>query len=138
MLEKLSSAVHGFKFAKNKNHYYFYWIIDTEIYICAECGLWQKSYSELKEKIGYEEDMSELLLPFNWNENGVKAYLKKRIEKQKKHDTRLEQWSLVREEAEMLEASCCSCVYMKRNECEYNFEQNLEENEDYCEDYEER
>lgn len=58
----------------NRSHWYFYYIKDIDTYICLECGLRQKSYQ-------YNSNEEKILLPADWNGEGVKAYLQKREEK---------------------------------------------------------
>lgn len=41
----------------------FYHVINTEVYICAECGLWQRSYKKFKKEMGCEHYFDDLLLP---------------------------------------------------------------------------
>ena len=55
-------------------HKYFYYIKDINTYICMDCGLRQKSYQ-------YNSNEEKILLPADWNGEGVKAYLQKREEK---------------------------------------------------------
>ncbi len=113
-------------FADSRNEWTFYHVANSDIYICAECGLWQKSYSDLKNEIEYIEDSEELLLPYDWNINGVKAYLNKRMVKQKERESNY----IIYEREKTGYGECWNCIHMKKSECEYN------NDEDECEDFE--
>lgn len=62
----------------------FYYIEEIDTYICAECGLWQKDYEYIKNEVGYDDKYYRKLLPYDWNEKGIRAYLARGAEKQKK------------------------------------------------------
>jgi len=88
-------------------HKYFYYIKDINTYICMDCGLRQKSYQ-------YNSNEEKILLPADWNGEGVKAYLQKREEKieNKRKDS-----ILMQEEQIKLNASCYNCMYKQDGEC---------------------
>lgn len=68
----------------DKEDWYFYYIKDIDTYICAECGLWQKDYENIKNEIGYYDGLvTTKLLPYDWNEQGIRTYFKRGIQKQK-------------------------------------------------------
>ncbi|WP_040194267.1 hypothetical protein [Clostridium culturomicium] len=61
-----------------------YWFVpEIETYICIECGLWQKYYTDLFNEVSMEfEDTyyyEEKMLPWDWNKEGVKAYFRNGI-----------------------------------------------------------
>lgn len=62
-LEKYSGNCFNDK--NGHEHWYFYHIKTIEIYICAECGQWQKDYD------------IDWFLPYDWNELGIQSYIKK-------------------------------------------------------------
>lgn len=109
----------------NKNHWYLYNIIDEDIYICMECGLWQKPYNDLKEEVGYSDFGDEVLLPFDWDEKGIKSYLRRKANRQEEHEVR-------KEREELFYSDCCCCIHMKHDECEYG------NDEEECGDFERR
>ena len=88
-------------------HNYFYYIKDINTYICMDCGLRQKSYQ-------YNSNEEKILLPADWNDEGVKAYLQKREEKIecKRKDSILMQEKQIR-----LNSSCYNCMYKQDGEC---------------------
>lgn len=113
-------------FADRRNEYTFYHIVDTDIYVCADCGLKQRAYENFKKEVEFfEDELYEdiLLLPLDWNERGIKAYLQKRVKKQEEYEQRAELRRLAKqEEYERLYATCWNCANMKNNECIYNME----------------
>lgn len=116
----------------SKDEWYFYVVED--IYICAECGLMQSSYDEIKEEVGYEDDMFIKLLPLNWDINEVRSYLKKGIERQKEFERNREYYSKLRNNTFDFLQNCSTCAHMRHDECvfgNYDCDGN-------CEDYEER
>lgn len=67
-----------------------------------------------------------------WNDSGINAWCRKKIQKNVKYS---EMRNLAREERERLNADCTNCIHMKRGECEYGLE---EFSKDYCEQHEYR
>lgn len=95
--------------------------------------MWQISYNEIKKEVDYYDKYDELLLPYDWNDNGIRIFLKKRIEKQEEYEKNAEARRLVREEMEVLSYEgyeCCYCIHMKKGECEYGIDKY---DEDFCE-----
>lgn len=116
----------------SKDEWCFYVVED--IYICAECGLMQKSYDEIKEEIGYIDDIFIKLLPVNWNINGVKSYLKSGVIRQQLLNERENSYYRVNRNRFNFFRDCSTCIHMKNYECIFG---NDDYNED-CEDYEAR
>ncbi|WP_194190362.1 hypothetical protein [Clostridium chrysemydis] len=121
-------------FEDKQNHCCFY-NVNNEFYICAECGMKMKYYSdiwnEVIDKFELEEYLyEEIALPKDWNENGVRKYYENYFEKQKIQQDRLEQRRIAREREMFLNYGCSDCIHMKRCECEYG------NDEDNCDDFE--
>lgn len=110
---------------KDKDHWDFYHIVDDNSYICLECGLRQKVYE-------YGSFCSSISLPADWKENGIKAYLQRRVERE---EERSKESHLRYEERIRLYSDCSNCIYMENNKCEYG---NEEYSDEFCEDWEER
>ena len=70
----VGAEIQCFNEKKFEGHFNFYYIEDDDLYICAECGQWQKSFDDIEE-IGYD-DIFNKGLPYNWNEEKIKEYLK--------------------------------------------------------------
>ncbi|WP_303188441.1 hypothetical protein [uncultured Clostridium sp.] len=122
----------GHRCFNSKDEWYFYVVED--IYICAECGLMQSSYDEIKEEVGYIDDIFIKLLPLNWDINAVRSYLKKGIKKQKELERNREYYSKLRNNTFDFLQGCSTCTHMRHDECvfgNYDCDGN-------CEDYEER
>lgn len=116
----------------SKDEWCFYVVED--IYICAECGLMQSSYDDIKEEVGYIDDIFIKLLPLNWDINGVRSYLKKEIKKQKELERNGEYYSKLRNNTFDFLQDCSTCTHMRHDECvfgNYDCDGN-------CEEYEER
>lgn len=113
----------------DKEHWFYYYIKEVDIYICAECGLWEKDYKDIKDKIGYEEFYGIKLLPSDWNRNGVQTYIRKGKEMQKKREERYEYRDRPIELEKNFYRDCDNCKHMIHNECMFDNKE--------CEDCEE-
>lgn len=107
----------------DKEHWDFYHIVDDDSYICLECGLKQKVHE-------YGSFCSYVALPADWNENGIKAYLQRRVERE---EERSKESHLRYEERIRLYSDCSNCTHMKQGECECC---NEEYSDEFCEDWE--
>ncbi|MGL5480227.1 MAG: hypothetical protein ACRDCB_14395 [Clostridium sp.] len=123
-------------FNDKEQHWDFY-NIDNEFYICAECGMKMKYYSdiwnEVIEQFNLEEYLyKEIALPKDWNKNGIRKYYENYFKRQKSYEDRSEQRRIAMEREHFLDYGCSDCIHMKQCECEYG------NDEDDCDDYESR
>ena len=129
-------------FKDRENHWYFY-NINNEFYICAECGTKMKYYhdiwNELINKFNMEEYCyDEIVLPNDWDDNCVRKYFKKiivnNIKQLKRNEYRnrlLAQEKYLHDRQEYEDLGCSACINYKNNECFYN-----KSDDGSCEDFE--
>ena len=102
--------------------------VAEDIYICADCGLMQSFYEDIRKEVGCSIYDDPKLLPLSWNIDGVRSYLKKGIEMQKEREARRVNYFEYEDKAE-----CYTCRNMINGECSHGFdEQEMEETEEDC------
>lgn len=103
-------------------HEIFYYIPEIETHICLECGLWQKSYDDIKSEVMYYDSTYIKLLPFDWSIKGIKAYLARGVEIQKNKRRK--------------NRKCYMCIHYKNNECEIGYDEfDSDHGKYFCEGY---
>lgn len=103
-------------------HEIFYYIPEIETYICLECGLWQKSYPDIKSEVMYYDTTYIKLLPFDWSIKGIRAYLARGAEMQKNKRRK--------------NRKCYMCIHYQNNECEDGYDEfDFDFDKYFCEGY---
>ena len=103
-------------------HEIFYEIPEIDTYICLECGLWQKSYDDIKSEVRYYDTTYNKLLPFDWSIKGIREYLARGVEMQKNKRRK--------------NRKCYMCIHYKNNECEDGYDEFDSDFDKYfCEGY---
>ena len=111
--------------------------VAEDIYICADCGLMQSFYEDIRKEVGCDSLDDPKLLPLSWNIDGVRSYLKKGIEMQKEREARRERNRLAYEEL----TGCRACKNMELMGCMYGLDEkyiDCEDVEEECDYYEEK
>ena len=109
-------------------HEIFYEIPEIDTYICLECGLWQKSYDDIKREVMYYDARYIKLLPFDWSIKGIRAYLARGVEMQEEYEKNKRRNN----------RNCHMCIHYKNKECEHGYDE-FDFNFDryFCEGYKE-
>ncbi|WP_455938320.1 hypothetical protein [Gemella morbillorum] len=79
---KITIVRNGISCYSNDESFEYYKVIDKDLYICMDCGLKQRAYEDIKNKIGYDSSMELELLPLDWSISDVEDYFKKKEKNQ--------------------------------------------------------
>lgn len=134
VLERFSGVCINHRFDDPGSEDFFYHLIDQDIYICASCLTRLKKHESLVREIDgskYGIIATNTMFPIEWNECGIRSWIKNRLIKQKEYEKRRED---VKNYFENIEAdNCMYCIHMKKGECKFGLYCEYDEDCGYCE-----